>query len=118
MFQIQQRPEEEEENLFSVQHAPVCQPSSSNNISPPIPCPPPVHCSATGQRRTSAQPPGLSQFQEGVLEALRKDDDEDEHFLKSLLPSLRRLSPYSKFEARIKLLKALHDVETKQHSTD
>uniref|UniRef100_A0A8C1PIT0 BESS domain-containing protein n=1 Tax=Cyprinus carpio TaxID=7962 RepID=A0A8C1PIT0_CYPCA len=55
-----------------------------------------------------------SRFQEGVLEALGKDEDEDEDFLKSLLPSLRRPSPNNKFEARIKLLKALHDVETRR----
>lgn len=49
--------------------------------------------------------------EEKLLKILSREDDPDEHFLLSLLPSLKRMSPQQNALARIKLQEVLYEME-------
>ncbi|XP_056463070.1 transcription factor Adf-1-like [Gadus chalcogrammus] len=78
-------------------------------VTPLRPVPPPP------RRRQLEQP--LSVFQQSILSSLEKEKentpalDEDEHFMLSLVPSLRRLSNQKKAQARMRMQQVLYDVE-------
>ncbi|XP_056453208.1 transcription factor Adf-1-like [Gadus chalcogrammus] len=78
-------------------------------VTPLRPVPPPP------RRRQLEQP--LSAFQKSILSSIQKEKenalavDEDEHFMLSLVPSLRRLSNQKKAQARMRMQQVLYDVE-------
>ncbi|CAL8369445.1 unnamed protein product [Gadus morhua 'NCC'] len=59
----------------------------------------------------------LSVFQKSILSSIQKEKentlavDEDEHFMLSLVPSLRRLSNQKRAQARMRMQQVLYDVE-------
>ena len=73
----------------------------------PVPPPP--------RRRQLEQP--LSAFQKSIMSSIQKEKentlavDEDEHFMLSLVPSLRRLSTQKRAQARMRMQQVLYDVE-------
>ncbi|CAL8378262.1 unnamed protein product [Gadus morhua 'NCC'] len=80
-----------------------------HTVTPLRPVPPPP------RRRQLEQP--LSVFQQSILSSLQKEKentlalDEDEHFMLSLVPSLRRLSNQKRAQARMRMQQVLYDVE-------
>lgn len=75
-------------------------------VTPLRPVPPPP------RRRQLEQP--LSVFQQSILSSIAKEKenvDEDEHFMLSLVPSLRRMSNQKKAQARMRMQQVLYDVE-------
>ena len=84
-------------------------PSPPTTSTPLRPVPPPP------RRRQLKQP--LSVFQQSILSSLQKEKentlalDEDEHFMLSLVPSLRRLSNQKRAQARMRMQQVLYDVE-------
>ncbi|CAL8258949.1 unnamed protein product [Boreogadus saida] len=64
------------------------------------------------RRRQLEQP--LSVFQQSILSSIAKEKenvDEDEHFMLSLVPSLRRMSNQKKAQACMRMQQVLYDVE-------
>ena len=80
-----------------------------HTVTPLRPVPPPP------RRRQLEQP--LSVFQQSILSSIQKEKentlavDEDEHFMLSLVPSLRRLSNQKRAQARMRMQQVLYDVE-------
>ena len=80
-----------------------------HTVTPLRPVPPPP------RRRQLEQP--LSVFQQSILSSLQKEKentlalDEDEHFMLSLVPSLRRLSNQKRAQAHMRMQQVLYDVE-------
>ncbi|XP_056451682.1 transcription factor Adf-1-like [Gadus chalcogrammus] len=78
-------------------------------VTPLRPVPPPP------RRRQLEQP--LSAFQKSILSSIQKEKentmavDKDEHFMLSLVPSLRRLSNQKRAQARMRMQQVLYDVE-------
>ncbi|CAL8391565.1 unnamed protein product [Arctogadus glacialis] len=83
--------------------------STAALVTPLRPAPPPP------RRRQLEQP--LSAFQKSIMSSIQKEKenalavDEDEHFMLSLVPSLRRLSHQKKAQARMRMQQVLYDVE-------
>ena len=84
-------------------------PPTTSTVTPLRPVPPPP------RRRQLEQP--LSVFQQSILSSIQQEKentlavDEDEHFMLSLVPSLRRLSNQKRAQARMRMQQVLYDVE-------
>ena len=84
-------------------------PPTTSTVTRLRPVPPPP------RRRQLEQP--LSVFQQSILSSIQKEKentlavDEDEHFMLSLVPSLRRLSNQKRAQARMRMQQVLYDVE-------
>ncbi|CAL8380089.1 unnamed protein product [Arctogadus glacialis] len=95
----------------AVDTSPPSPPTTStvDLVTPLRPVPPPP------RRRQLEQP--LSVFQQSILTSIQNEKentlavDEDEHFMLSLVPSLRRLSNQKRAQARMRMQQVLYDVE-------
>ncbi|KAJ8353384.1 hypothetical protein SKAU_G00209510 [Synaphobranchus kaupii] len=82
----------------------------SADTSPPSPPRTSTRVQETPNRkRKSTQT--LTLYQKSVLSVLERQTDEDEHFMMSLVPSLRRLSNQKKAQVRMRFEQVLYDVE-------
>ncbi len=89
-------------------HQPPPAPAQELPAVRPQPNPSPAPASR-GKRREVA--PGLTQYQQQVLQSLQQDVDEHEHFLLSFAPALRRLEPRKQAMARLRMQTLFFDLE-------
>ncbi|CAL8373960.1 unnamed protein product [Gadus morhua 'NCC'] len=70
-----------------------------------------------GHTAASCTSTTTQEFQQSILSSIQKEKentlavDEDEHFMLSLVPSLRRLSTQKRAQARMRMQQVLYDVE-------
>lgn len=72
------------------------------------------------KRRVKMEPEvDIKHFQNVFEPQIETENDEDKHFLLSLLPSFRKLSDKQKFDARIEILKVMRDIHNRgEHSAN
>lgn len=69
------------------------------------------------RKRKRSKPMNSESTEAKILQVLSEKYDPDEHFLLSLLPSLKRLNPKKNAEARIKLQQTLYEIEFSNRET-
>ena len=84
--------------------------SASPRPQPPPPPPPPRGATRVPGRRRS-QESTVTPYQEWVLEAMNKEQDEHELFLLSFAPALRRLNFHRQAMARLRMQALFLEIE-------
>ncbi|XP_061086403.1 transcription factor Adf-1-like [Conger conger] len=84
--------------------SPPSPPRTSTRVRETSNCP-----SAFKKRKTSETT--LTPYQQSVLSVLERQTDEDEHFMMSLVPSVRRLTNQKKAQVHMRFLQVLYDVQ-------
>lgn len=90
---------------------PRLDPTPASQLEQPVNPAAPSSTSLSARRRSPEDTPAMIENQRSVLEYIQKPLDEDEQFLLSLAPSLKRLSNQKKDHIRLVFAQALYEAE-------